>query len=69
MSKEANQAQCPKCEAIFYLGFRKIKTVRGELQHHLYMLHHVDVIESHRLADELTAGFQQRVWKKQGIVR
>jgi len=60
---------CPKCKAQFALGFRKVKTLRNEIQHHLYMVDHVDVIESHRIADELTAGLQQRVWKKQGIAR
>jgi len=60
---------CPKCHARFPLGFRKVKTLRNEIQHHLYMADHVDVIESHRLADELTAGLQARVWKKQGVTR
>jgi hypothetical protein len=54
---------------MFALGWRKVKTLRNELQHHLYMADHVDVIESHRLADEATAGLQQRVWKKAGITR
>jgi hypothetical protein len=64
-----NEAVCPKCGAIFALGFRRVKSMRNELQHHLYMAEHYDVIESHRVADELTKDFQQRVWKKQGITR
>ena len=61
-----NNIKCPKCNTVFALGWRKVKTLRNELQHHLYMADHIDVIESHRLADEATAGLQQRVWKKPG---
>ena len=60
---------CPKCKAEFALGWRKVKTMRNEIQHHLYMKDHVDVIESHRLADELVKDQQQRVWKKAGVTR
>lgn len=66
---ENNVVICPKCEAQFTLGFRKVKALRNEIQHHLYMRDHVDVIESHKIADELTAGLQQRVWKRQGVTR
>jgi hypothetical protein len=68
-SKNKNEATCPKCAAMFALGFKRVKTIRNELQHHLYMAHHCDVIESHRIADDLTKDLQQRVWKKQGIAR
>lgn len=29
----------------------------------------MDVIESHKLADKLVEGVQERVWKKQGVTR
>jgi hypothetical protein len=32
---------------------RKRKTIFGEVQHHLYMRHHMDVIESHKVANEV----------------
>jgi len=63
MSDENKVISCPKCSAQFVLGLRKVKTLRDQLQHHLYMADHVDVIESHTIADKLTEGLQPRVWK------
>ena len=60
---------CPKCAGQFFLRWRKVKMLQNELQHHLYMAHKLDVIESHKIAAELTAGVQERVWKKQGVTR
>lgn len=60
---------CPKCAAMFDLDWRKKQSLWREIQHHLYMAHHIDVIESHRLADELTKDLQERVWAKSGTAR
>jgi hypothetical protein len=40
----------PDCPAEFLRLGRQDKTMLGEIQHHLYMAHHVEVIESHRRA-------------------